>query len=137
VVTHSVNAYAALGGHPGLRRAVEYFAELVLSDSTVAGHFRVRDPAAWRRHQLELLAAAVGGPQRNSTAGQLVAPGAERLTAAEFHRVLGHLRAALYQAGAHEAAIRDVIEAVAQTPDLIVIAPETTHPQLYLERTQS
>jgi hemoglobin len=136
-VTHSVNAYAALGGHPGLRRAVEHFAELVLGDATVAGHFTVRDPAAWHRHQLEMLAAAIGGPQRNTGASQTTAPGPGRLTEAEFNRVLGHLRAALSQAGAHETAIRDVIGAVAKTRDLIVIAPETTHPHLYLERTQS
>jgi len=127
-VTHSVNAYAALGGHPGLRRTVEHFAELVLGDPAVAGYFRPRDAAAWRRHQLEVLAAAIGGPQRNSAASQLRAPDSEHLTAAEFNRVLGHLRAALSQASAHEAAIRDVVAAVAQTRDLIVIAPETTHP---------
>jgi hemoglobin len=136
-VTHPLNAYAALGGHPGLRRAVEHFAELVLGDPTVAGHFRAMDPEAWRWHQLEVLAAAVGGPQRNSVASHVGPPWSERLTEAEFNRVLGHLGAALSEVGADEGAIRDVIEAASQTRDLVVIAPETSHSHVHLERTQS
>ena len=124
-MTHPVNAYVALGGHPGLRRAVEQFTELVLGDPTVAVHFEASDPGAWRWHQLEVLAAAVGGPQRNSAANKANPPEAERLTDAEFKRVLIHLKAALVEVGADERAIRGVIKAASQTRDLIVLGPET------------
>jgi len=133
-VTHPVNVYAALGGHQVLRCAVELFSERLLDDPAVAGHFGAKDNGAWRRHQLEVLAAAVGGPQRNSAASTVAAPGAKCLTVGEFNRVLGHLSAALAEVGADERAIRDVIEAASQTRDLIVIAPESTH-NAHLERT--
>ena len=120
-MTHSVNAYAALGGHPGIRRAVEQFARFVLGDPMVAGHFAAPDPGAWRRHQLEVLAAAVGGPQRNSAATGASGPGTQ-LSDAEFTRVLDHLTAALIEVGADEEAIRDLITATSENPDLIVVA---------------
>ena len=132
---HTVNVYAALGGHQVLRRAVDLFTDLLLGDPAVAGHFGAKDTGAWRRHQLEVPAAAVGGPQRNSATSTVAAPGAECLTDEEFNRVLGHLRAALAEVGAGEVAIRDVIEAASQIRDLIVIAPEITYPHTHLERT--
>jgi len=122
VDVHPVNVYAALGGHPGLRRAVDRFAERLVRDPSVSGYFASDDPDALRAQQLDLLAAAMGGPQRNSTAIGSRPPAQHAMTEAAFERVIGHLNAALVEVGADEGTIRDVIAAVSATHDLIVVA---------------
>jgi hemoglobin len=127
-VAHPVNAYAAVGGHPGLGRVVERFADRLLGDPAIAGYFGAADGRTWRCHQLDVLAAAIGGPQRNTAAVAAAPPAAQTLTDAVFDRLLDHLRAALGDAGTGEENIRDVIAAASATRDLIVIPPATNIP---------
>ena len=56
--------YAALGRHPGIRRAVDQFYERVAADASLTGYFAGADMGRLRSHVVELLAAAVGGPNR-------------------------------------------------------------------------
>ena len=129
-MSHPVNAYAALGGHPGLGRMVERFADRVSGDPAIAGYFGAVDVRTWRSQQLDVLAAAIGGPQRNTVASAPAPPAAQTLTDAEFDRLLIHLRAALVEVGTGEEGIRDVITAASATRDLIVIPRDETIPPL-------
>jgi hemoglobin len=130
-VAHPVNAYAAVGGHPGLGRVVERFADRVLGDPAIAAYFRTADVRTWRNQQMDLLAAAIGGPQRNTAAIAAAPPAAQTLTDADFDRLLDHLRAALVDAGTGEEGIRKVVAAASATRDLIVIPRADTIPSTW------
>lgn len=65
--------------------------------------------AALRRHVVELLAAAVGGPGRYTGRAMAQAHRGLHVTDVAFDRVLGHLNAALVDAGADDRTIREVL----------------------------
>lgn len=112
--------YAALGGYPGLRRAVDEFMERVVADPPLTAHFVGVDMSTLRSHQVDLLAAAVGGPRDYMGRDLTVAHTGMHITDEEFDRVIGHLNAALVEVGADDGTIRSVISAVAATRDQIV-----------------
>jgi hemoglobin len=120
VADESRGVYAALGGYPGLRRAVDEFMERVVADPPLAAHFVNADMNALRRHQVDLLAAALGGPQDYTGRNLTIAHAGMNITDAEFDRVVGHLNAALVEVGADDGTIRTVIGAVGATRDQIV-----------------
>jgi len=101
--------YDTLGAHKGIRRAVDQFYERVVADRTLARYFVDVDVEALRRHQVELLAAAVGGPGRYSGRAMAKAHEGLKITDAAFDRVLGHLNATLVDVGADDGTIRTVI----------------------------
>jgi hemoglobin len=112
-VSQSTDAlYAALGGHPGIRRAVDGFYERIASDPTLAGYFTGVDQARLRRHQVDLLAAVAGGPVRYTGRRLSVAHAGMNITNDQFDRVVGHLNAALVESGADDGTIRPVLNAV-------------------------
>lgn len=111
-------AYRALGAHPGIRRAVDRFYDRIAADPSLTRFFVGADLDRLRDHQVELLAAAVGGPSRYSgryTGREMArAHHGLRITDAAFDRVLGHLNAALVDAGADERTIRQVLRTLSQ-----------------------
>ena len=112
--------YAALGGYPGLRRAVDDFMERVVADPPLTAHFVNSDLKVLRSHQVDLLTAALGGPRDYRGRDLTIAHAGLNITDTEFDRVVGHLNAALVEVGADDGTIRTVIGAVAATRDQIV-----------------
>jgi len=111
-VSQPPNAYEALGGHPGIRRAVDGFYDRIAADPILAGYFAGVDQSVLRGHQVDLLAAVAGGPQRYTGRQMAAAHAGLNITNADFDRVMGHLNAALVDAGAADGAIRGVLAAV-------------------------
>jgi hemoglobin len=107
-------AYEALGAHPGIRRAVDQFYERIAADPKLTRFFEGADLDRLRAHQVELLAAAVGGPSRYTGRDMVQAHRGLHITDAAFDRVLGHLNAALVAAGAEERTIRQVLRTLSQ-----------------------
>jgi hemoglobin len=101
--------YGALGAHRGIRRAVDDFLERISTDRALAGYFAGVDIEGLRQHQVELLAAATGGPGNYSGRAMAIAHAGLNITDAAFDRVLGHLNAALVDAGADDGTIRAVL----------------------------
>lgn len=104
-----VGPYQELGRHPGIRRAVDEFYERVAADPTLAGYFADAEMDRLRRHVVELLAAAVGGPGHYTGRSMANAHRGLHITDEAFDRVLGHLNAALVDVGAHDRTIREVL----------------------------
>ena len=115
-----LSTYEALDGHPGIRRAVDGFYDRIAADPILAGFFVGVDQAALRRHQVDLLAVVAGGPGRYTGRQMAAAHAGLNITNADFDRVLGHLNAALVEAGAADGAIRDVLTAVNALRDDVV-----------------
>ncbi len=107
------NPYVALGAYPGIRRAVEQFYERIAADATLAPYFEGVDMDRLRRHQIDLLVAAVGGPSRYTGRSMAMAHRGMHITPAAFDRVLGHLNAALVDVGADDRTIREVLRSLA------------------------
>jgi len=107
-------AYEALGAHPGIRRAVDQFYERIAADPSLTRFFAGADMDRLRAHQVELLAAAVGGPSRYAGREMSQAHRGLHITDVAFDRVLGHLNAALVDVGADERTIREVLRALSQ-----------------------
>ena len=105
----ATNLYGALGAHRGIRRAVGDFLDRVSHDRALAGYFEGVDMDGLRRHQVELLAAATGGPGNYSGREMATAHAGLNITDTAFDRVLGHLNAALVDAGADDGTIRAVV----------------------------
>jgi hemoglobin len=105
----TTNLYTALGAHRGIRRAVDDFLERIAADRTLAGYFVGVDMEGLRRHQVELLTAATGGPRVYSGRQMAIAHAGLNITDEAFDRVLGHLNAALVDAGADDGTIRAVL----------------------------
>jgi hemoglobin len=120
VVSKPLSAYEALNGHPGIRRAVDGFYDRIAADPILAGFFVGVDQAKLRGHQVDLLAVVAGGPGRYTGRQMSAAHAGLNITNADFDRVLGHLNAALVEAGAADGAIRDVLTAVNALRDDIV-----------------
>ena len=105
----SPRGYDALGARPGIRRAVAGFSVRIIADPALAGYFAGVDLDAVRAHQVDLLVAAVGGPRRYTGRDMATAHAGVRITDTDFVRMLGHLNAALVDAGADDGTIRAVI----------------------------
>jgi hemoglobin len=106
------SAYEALGGYPGIRRAVDGFNDRIATDPLLAGHFVGIDQAVLRGHQVDLLAEVAGGPQQYTGRTLAEAHAGLNVTDADFDRVLGHLNAALVEAGVEDRTIRHVLTAI-------------------------
>lgn len=98
---------------PGIRRAVQEFYERDRR-RPVAGRIlrRPYDMDRLRRHVVELLAAAVGGPGQYTGRTMAKAHQGLHITDEAFDRVLGHLNAALVDVGADDRTIREVLRAL-------------------------
>ena len=104
--------YEALGSYPGIRRAVDGFYDRIAADPALAGFFTGVDQVALRGHQVDLLVDVAGGPRRYTGRALAAAHHGLNITDADFDRVLGHLNAALVEAGAEDGTIRGVLTAI-------------------------
>ncbi len=114
--------YDALGAEGGIRDAVDTFYVRVVADPELAGYFDGIDMPRLRRHQVEMLVSATGGPLEYSGRDMAVAHHGLNITAAAFEKVVGHLGATLASAGADDDSIGAVVAALAPLRSSIVSA---------------
>jgi hemoglobin len=128
VMAKPPDAYEVLGGHPGIRRAVDGFYDRVTVDPVLAGYFTGIDQAGLRAHQVDLLAEIAGGPRRYTGRALATAHRHLNVTNPDFDRVLGHLNAALVEAGADDGTIRGVLTAIEDLRGDVVTAQPPPSP---------
>ena len=116
----TLSDYRAAGGGPAVRAVVEDFCTRVLLDRQPPPFFAGVDLPRLKRHQVLLITKVLGGP--NTYAGRPLgdAHTGMGITADDFSRVVGHLGAALRQAGVDEEIVRRAATAVLETePDIV------------------
>jgi hemoglobin len=94
----------------------------VVADPELAGYFDGIDMPRLRRHQVEMLVSATGGPLEYSGRDMAVAHHGLNITDAAFDKVVGHLGATLASAGADDDSIGAVVAALAPLRSSIVSA---------------
>jgi len=114
--------YDALGAEGGIRDAVDAFYRRVMADPELAGFFAGIDMPRLRRHQVDMLVSATGGPRQYTGKDMSAAHHGLNITDAAFNKVVGHLRATLASAGADDDSIAAVVEALAPLRSSIVSA---------------
>ena len=112
--------YQKLGEETAISQVVGDFYDRLLADESLAPFFKDVDMPALRRHQAAFLSAATGGP-KPYTGPDLVAAHAGRgIEDGDFDRVVGHLVAALTDAGAAPDTVDEVVAALAPLRGTIV-----------------
>ena len=106
--TEPVTIYERLGAEGGVRRAVDEFYARVLADPELAPFFEGIDMKALRRHQVDFLTAATGGPSRYDGRDVTAAHAGRGITGEHFDRAVGHLVGTLQGAGVDEETIGQV-----------------------------
>ena len=114
--------YDALGAEGGIRDAVDAFYNRVVSDPDLAGYFVGIDMQKLRRHQVDMLVSATGGPREYTGRDMAAAHHGLSITDAAFDKVVGHLGATLASAGADSDSIGAVVAALAPLRSSIVSA---------------
>jgi hemoglobin len=114
--------YDALGAEGGIRDAVDAFYSRVVADPDLAGFFAGTDMTRLRRHQVDMLVSATGGPRQYTGRDMAAAHQGLNITDAAFDKVVGHLGATLASAGADEDSIAAVVAALAPLRSSIVSA---------------
>jgi hemoglobin len=84
----------------------------ITADPVLAGYFPGVDQSVLRAHQVDLLAEIAGGPRQYTGRALATAHRHLNVTDPDFDRVLGHLNAALVEAGADAGTIRGVLTAI-------------------------
>ena len=116
----AVSDYEAVGGGPAVSAVVNDFYERVLGDSQLAPYFEGVDLPRLKRHQVLLVTQVLGGP--NGYDGRPLDEAHEGLgiTSEEFALVVGHLAAAMKDAGVPDDIIaRAGAVVVATEPDIV------------------
>lgn len=108
------------GAETGLRSAVDQFYDRVHADPSLAPYFAGVDMPTLKRHQVDMLTAANGGPPKYSGHDMAQAHAGLDITDEAFDRVVGHLNATLVETGADDSAIRAVLGALAPLRPSIV-----------------
>lgn len=108
------------GAETGLRSAVDQFYDRVHADPSLAPYFAGVDMPTLKRHQVDMLTAATGGPPKYSGHDMAQAHAGLDITDEAFDRVVGHLNATLVETGADDSAIRAVLGALAPLRPSIV-----------------
>lgn len=116
----TLSDYQAVGGGPAVKAVVEDFYARVLRDPQLKRFFTGVDLHRLKRHQALLVTKVLGGPDGYTGRSLRDAHNGLGITAANFARVLGHLGAALQQAGVPEAIIARAAAAVRETKPEIV-----------------
>jgi hemoglobin len=122
VTETAASAYHSLGAETGLRSAVDDFYDRVQADPSLAPYFTGVDMATLKRHQVAMLSAATGGPQKYTGRDMASAHAGLAITDEAFDRVVGHLNATLVESGADDSTIRAVLGALAPLRASIVTA---------------
>ena len=115
-------AYDSLGAETGLRSAVDDLYDRIHADPSLAPYFVGVDVVTLKRHQIDVLSAATGGPQKYTGRAMAEAHAGLAITDEAFDRVVGHLNATLVESGADDGAIRAVLGALAPLKPSIVTA---------------
>jgi len=121
-LTQTPTLYHTLGADVGIRRAVDEFYDRVVADPQLAGYFEGADMVGLRRHQVEMLSAATGGPKSYTGAEMAAAHAGLDVSGQAFDRVVGHLHAALAALGVQDQTISSVLGAVSPMRSAIVTA---------------
>ncbi len=112
--------YEALGAEGGIRDAVDAFYSRVVSDPDLADFFAGIDMPRLRRHQVDMLVSAIGGPREYTGREMAAAHHGLNITDAAFDKVVGHLGATLASAGVDDDSIAAVVAALAPLRSSIV-----------------
>jgi hemoglobin len=116
----AVSDYEVVGGGPAVSTVVNDFYERVLRDPQLAPYFEGVDLPRLKRHQVLLVTQVLGGP--NGYDGRPLDEAHEGLgiTSDDFAAVVGHLAAAMKDAGVPDDIIARAGAAVAATePDIV------------------
>ena len=116
----TISDYQAVGGGPAVKAVVEDFYARVLHDPELASFFIGVDLPRLKRHQALLVTKVLGGPDGYTGRSLRDAHSGMNITAADFRGVLGHLGAALQQAGVPEEIIDRAAAVVLETKPEIV-----------------
>lgn len=111
--------YDTLGAEVGIRRVVDDFYERLTADPDLTKYFDGADMPVLRRHQVAMLSAATGGPNRYTGRDMASAHADLNITGEHFDRVVSHLvdtladfavdRETIAQVGAVLAPLRPII----------------------------
>ena len=116
------SVYESLGAEVGIRKAVDEFYDRVVADPRLDGYFSEVDMTALRRHQVDMLSAATGGPRRYTGKDMAAAHAGSRINGEAFDRVVGHLTATLTALGVPDGKITSVVAALGPLRPAIVTA---------------
>lgn len=105
--------YQALGTEVGIRTVVADFYDRVLSDRSLAPYFDSVDMSELRRHQVQFLSAATGGPKQYSSRTLAEAHQNLNVTDEAFEAVVVHLVQSLQDAGVTPDVVGQVVGALA------------------------
>jgi hemoglobin len=111
-LTQTPTLYNALGAEIGIRTAVDEFYDRVVADPRLTAYFEGVDMIGLRRHQVEMLSAATGGPKSYTGAEMAAAHAGRGIDNEAFDRVVGHLQDTLAALGVHEQTITSVLGAL-------------------------
>jgi len=111
-VTQTPTLYETLGADAGIRTAVDQFYDRVVADPRLTAYFDGVDMVGLRRHQVEMLSAATGGPKSYTGAEMAAAHAGRGIDNAAFDRVVGHLQDTLVALGVDETTITAVLGAL-------------------------
>lgn len=102
--------FEAIGGAPAVAAVVDLFYGKVLADPELAGWFEGRDIDRLKRHQRLFVGQALGAAEPYPGRTMQRAHSGLGITGAAFDRVVGHLAAALAEAGVDEPTIGAIAE---------------------------
>lgn len=120
MVEETRSLYAELGAEVGISRVVDTFYDRVVSDPALSSYFESVDIVGLRRHQVQFLSEATGGPRMYAARTLTDAHRGLDITSDAFDRVVGHLVASLDTLGVAPATSGKVIDALAPLRDDIV-----------------
>jgi hemoglobin len=112
--------YEKLGEEAAISKVVDGFYERVLADENLAPFFDGIDMPSLRRHQAAFLSAATGGPNPYTGKDLAKAHAGRGITDEHFDRVVGHLVAALTDAGVMPDVVDETVAALAPLRGTVV-----------------
>lgn len=116
----AVSDYEVVGGGPAVSAVVNDFYVRVLADSQLAPYFEDVDLARLKRHQVLLVTKVLGGPNGYDGRPLDEAHDGLGITSEDFAAVVGHLAAAMKDAGVPDEIIARAGAAVVATePDIV------------------
>jgi hemoglobin len=121
-ISRAVSDYDAVGGGPAVSAVVNDFYERVLGDPQLAPYFEGVDMARLKRHQALLVTQVLGGPANYDGRSLSEAHAGLGIDSDDFNAVVGHLAAAMKDAGVPDDIIgRAGAVVVATEPDIVEV----------------
>ena len=109
-----------IGGADAVGAVVDVFYDRVLEDPSLARYLDDVDMPRLREHQREFMTAALGGPDTYGGRSMHAAHQALRITDSAFDAMVGHLTAALREAGVSQPTFGELVETLSSLRDEIV-----------------